>query len=543
MILFLLRPEFAIAAIGALLIYFFWRPPKWFIRLAERRRVACLAIFALTLGIRVAMLPWAPVPKPTVHDEFSYLLAADTYAHGRLTNPPHPFWQHFETFHEIQQPTYASKYPPLQGLTLALGQKVFGQPWVGVLLSAALMCAAVCWMLQGWITPAAALLGALLLMMRVGIFTYWMNSYWGGAVPAIGGALLLGAVPRIARGGYGHAVIGALGISILICSRPYEGVIIAGASGAVLAWWLWKNHAPFGILFRKVAVPAMAVLAVTAGGLALENYRVTGDPFKLPYQVYDSQYSVEPFTLLFNPMPWLKRPPQPVYHHEVMREFYTEFVVSQFRETRAHAFEAFLGKMSAINDFFFGFWPVLIFPLIWPYQLKNREERLTLLLLVVSLLALAPLTYLVPHYAAFATGLFYLRFMQTMVRLNAWKPSGKPVGVALAAFFVILFFCQFAEWTASLRYGVPDSPFAAARQAVIGQLGDHDLVLVRYAQNHPLSEEWVYNRADIDASPIVWAREMSPVEDAPLMEYFKGRSIWLLEPDATPAKLTRMDRR
>jgi hypothetical protein len=169
--------------------------------------------------------------------------------------------------------------------------------------------------------------------------------------------------------------------------------------------------------------------------------------------------------------------------------------------------------------------------LIWPYQLKSTEERLTLLLLAVSLLALAPMTYLVPHYAAFAAGLFYLRFMQTMVRLEAWKPSGKRVGLAFAAFFVTLFFCQFAEWIASLRFGVPDSAFAVARQAVIGQLGKHDLVLVRYADDHPLSEEWVYNAADVDASPIVWAREMSPAEDAPLIAYFHDRKVWLLEPD------------
>ncbi|HXJ42567.1 MAG TPA: hypothetical protein VNH18_25025, partial [Bryobacteraceae bacterium] len=46
---------------------------------------------ALPMLVRVAMLPWFPPPPPQIHDEFSYLLQGDTFAHGRITNPTPPY--------------------------------------------------------------------------------------------------------------------------------------------------------------------------------------------------------------------------------------------------------------------------------------------------------------------------------------------------------------------------------------------------------------------------------------------------------------------
>jgi hypothetical protein len=74
------------------------------------------------------LLLYIPLPQPSIQDEFSNLLAAQTFSHGRLANPTHPMWIYFETFHELSHPTYASKYPPGNGLMLALGLVVFHQP-------------------------------------------------------------------------------------------------------------------------------------------------------------------------------------------------------------------------------------------------------------------------------------------------------------------------------------------------------------------------------------------------------------------------------
>src|SRR5579871_2587556 len=169
-----------------------------FARFAARPIASVAALFLSFFLLRVALLPLLPVPTPEVHDEFSFLLLGDTIAHGRLSNPTPALWKSFETFHENMYPTYCSKYAPAQGAVLALGEKL-GNPWIGVLLSCALMVAIFHWALRAWIPPRWSFLAALLVGLKLGLTSYWMNSFWGGAVAALAGALALGGLGRILK--------------------------------------------------------------------------------------------------------------------------------------------------------------------------------------------------------------------------------------------------------------------------------------------------------------------------------------------------------
>jgi hypothetical protein len=131
--------------------------------------IARAAIPAIVFAGCIAVLALLHEPVPRLHDEFSYLLLADTLAHGRVVNPAVPLPEFFETFHVITMPVYASKYFPAQGVFLAIGEKLTGHPAVGVWFSSALACAAIFWMLEAWIDPGWALLGALLMAVEYGI--------------------------------------------------------------------------------------------------------------------------------------------------------------------------------------------------------------------------------------------------------------------------------------------------------------------------------------------------------------------------------------
>ena len=153
-----------------------------------------------------------------------------------------------------------------------------------------------------------------------------------------------------------------------------------------------------------------------------------------------------------------------------------------------------------------------------------------------------------PHYIAAVTCLFVLA---ALVGLAQWERLSKDAAQLIAFLCVASFVFWYSmhlfdtrEFSMAVRqYETWDGlnhRNPAARIAVNQQLSDVPgkvLVFVRYYPQHIFQEEWVYNRADIDGSRVVWARDLGAEENEKLRAYYPDRTVLLLEPDFRPPRL------
>ncbi len=532
----------------------FKRVERFFGRLAQRQGLVVACVGFSVIVLRLAILPLFPVPLPFVPDDFSFLLACDTFAHGRLANPTPAMWTHFESIHITMQPTYQSMYFPGQGLLLAAGKVLVGNPWFGLLVVSALMCAALCWMLQAWLPPSWALLGGAIAVLRLGVFSYWTNTYHaGGSLGALGGALILGALPRLMKTArMRYALLIGIGIAILVLTRPYEGILLCLPVGFVLARWMvkGKNRPSPAAMARLAAAPLLLGMAAVAW-MGYYDYRAFGNPLTPPYTVNRNTYAMAPYYV------WQKARPEPHYRYKEMRVFYIKGELDFYKGI--HSWTGFvpqtLSKVGFIVSVFLGVRAVSAdadgatrlsrpaHPVSGGMRAGagggNGHRDLFLAALRGAIHGSVLCHWIADDAppAAMETGkeaggLALARYMVTIcVVLAGLRIVAEPLHIAPS------------EWPPSnwnFNWFGPEhfGTERAQMETWLEHQPGKQLVIVRYWGNHYPFDEWVYNAADIDGCNVIWARDGDPAGNGELIRYYRDRSVWLAEPDATPARVS-----
>src|SRR5580698_3678969 len=531
--------EIAWAAVLAALALL-WRP---FIaplaeKLAERMAWSMAILAILPVALRMLLLPHHPVPSPDVFDEFGHLLVADTLRHFRLSNPAHPLPQFFETMFVLQSPSYSSIYPIGQGIALALGRMIFGNPWAGVLMSTAAFCALCYWMLRAWTTPVWALAGGLLAVFEFGPLSQWMNGYWGGTFAAMAGCLVFGSLPRLVdRARKRDAWLLGIGLGLNVLTRPYESIFLLVSVVVFLAPAL--KHP------RRFATPILIVMTalLAAAGLTMEqDKRITRKWTELPYALSQYQYGVPAsLTFLADATPHRELTPQQALEYKSQLAF---------RGVDRETVQSYLLRLEyRVRYYRFFFLPPLFLAIPF-FLVRLRQWRFAWVALTLALFALGINFFpaMQTHYLGAITCLFVLVAVAGMEQMARWNSTAARIVMFLCAahflFWYTLHIYDQREFSEALRpyetwdglnHQNPERRIVVTRRlaAMPGKL----LVFVRYSPQHIFQDEWVYNDADLDGARVVWARDLGPEENRKLRAYYPDRQVLLFEPDGRPMRL------
>ena len=507
-----------------LLVLFLWpeasrrQADKLLASLASKAKSTWRVILAVGLlaglGNAATTLIQGP-PIPVVSDEWSYLLATDTFASGRITNPPSPH-RALVGENTLGTPTYQSKYLPAQGSILAFGQRLGGHPVVGLWLSAALLAAAVTWCLQAWVGPQWAFLGGLLIAIRLGVGSYWNQSYWGGSVAAVGGALVYGAVRRLTVGEKPRirdSLLLGFGLMVLANSRPFEGLLGSLPAAWMLASWFLRLSAPARrFATAKVVLPVASLLVVTVIGVGYYNWRVTGDPMKMPHLYYKEIY---------------ERPGEFVWERQP-GAFSQHLAVERAAEGEGQAWWRF-----GLRNGWHRIWlvlflvlsPALAVPLLFGLgTLRDRSLRPLALACVLVLLGHFASDQFYPHYSAPLTAPIWTLAMIVLAKAHDWRWRQRPVGAGLSLVALGLIAISCVVQVPAFRPDV-DAPIRKRleiQRDLEGRPGRHLVLGYR-------TVIYNYNPADLKGAGVLWAADMGTDENRRLFELLPDYELWWLE--------------
>jgi len=229
---------------------------------------------------------------PAYHDEFSYLLQAETFRAGRLSWPPQTAGgDAFHQIHVLNRPRTASRYFPWTGLWI-LPFLLLGLPIAGHWLAGALACMLFHRVLRTLISPHAANIGGLLLAFSPGLALF-SNLLLAHHPTLLALAVFLWAILRVLDDGrWPLAAVAGTALTCAMLGRPMTAAGFALPFGLVLLQRLVLPLTPAQRMLTArtlicMALPLLAGFAV----LAAMNQNITGNWRTSAYQYYTDTWT------------------------------------------------------------------------------------------------------------------------------------------------------------------------------------------------------------------------------------------------------------
>ncbi len=502
--------------------------------------LVALASFALAV-VATAADGW---PLPRAFDEFSYVLAGETFASGRLANPPYPVADALETVHVLQRPTYGSKYLPGHGLFLAVGYVLGAGPRLGQWLAFAVMGGAIFWMLAGWLSRRAALVTAALFVIALAD-SDWTSGYWGSSVAVAGSALIFGAIRRLPNEEHVRlGLLAGLGAIMLALTRPFEGLAAVLFPAAYLANWVLAYPAKRRRRLVRFALPCFSVIALGAGLLAAHNEAVTGNALRLAYAEYEKDTPGAP------PFIWrtANAPAQPLRANQQVR---LNIDLGSYRSMRSNWGSMMWSR--AWDDTLKHYLPHFGFAglfLLVPFTLRDRRLWVAVASVASVAAAVGVSSYYLPHYFGPALPPLLLLYAMAGGVLARLKWPGRRIGQLLVAGLALgicsLGLLRVFTYSPLERAQQLETFWTRQRAALatqVAQVPGKHVLFVRYAPSYKSQNEWVQNGANLAAAPVLWVHDLGDVRNDELMRMEAGRTPWLLTIHGDrPPDLTRYTR-
>jgi hypothetical protein len=270
------------------------------------------------------------------------------------------------------------------------------------------------------------------------------------------------------------------------------------------------------------------VVVMMLGGAAMLDYNhaVTGNWREMPYTTYSRLrgsvplFVSEPVSPTANPID----PADSSVHRTtvVSRRIWTPHGVAVYGYFLATLI-AFLVPVAALLPFG-----------LLPFVTRDRLTRVALVATGGAVIGMALTLWHFFHYAAPATAAILAVYGACLHQLGKLRVGERRLGRALVAGSLAVFALT-VPWHIALRSAKGPKPLGWPdhRQIIADSLGrkGKSVIFVRYAPTHPMADEWVYNAADIDRSPVVWAHDLGPQSNAELLHYYRDRLAWIVDVD------------